>query len=90
MNTNFEKIAATSVDWWRANDGGLTNAALDLIRFGRTLDELFASLNAGEITAQDLQDTLWSWRWECKTGTEADLIDEALEYLNRHYFNGGK
>jgi hypothetical protein len=85
MNTNFEKIAAASVDWWRASDGGLTNAALDVIAIGKTIDEMFASLDAGEITVQDLQDTLWNWQWEARTGTESDLVGEALEYLNRHY-----
>jgi hypothetical protein len=84
MNTNFEKIAAASVDWWRANDGGLTHAALDIITLGKTLDELFASLDAGEITVQDLQDMLWNWQWEARTGTESDLVGEALEYLNLH------
>jgi hypothetical protein len=87
MTTNFAKIAADSVSWWRANDGGLTHAAMDIIGLGHTLDEMFASLEAGEITAQELQQTLWDWQWECRTGTESDLVGEALDYLNRHYMN---
>jgi hypothetical protein len=82
---SFEETAASKVDWWRANDGGLTMAAEDMIWFGGTIDRLFTYIEEGKMTAQEVQDYLYERQFSCRTGTEADIVGEALEYLYERY-----
>ena len=88
MNSkSFASIAAEAIDRWRAADGGLTIAALDIIRLGEYLDRLLAEVEAGEMAAQEAQDILYEMQFDCRTGTESDLVGEALEYISRFMKN---
>jgi hypothetical protein len=86
----FENIAADKVNEWRNNTGSLTNAAEDLIWFGGTIDRLFTYIEEGKMTAQEVQDYLYERQFRTNTGTEADIIGEALEYLYERYIRPNK
>jgi hypothetical protein len=83
---SFEEIAASSVDWWRASDGGLTHAAEDVIWLGGTIDRLLAKIDSGEMSAKEVQDILYEMQFTARTGSESDVIGEALEYMYERYF----
>jgi hypothetical protein len=82
---SFEEMAAKAVDWWRANDGGLTMAADDVIFMGAQIDRLFACIDSGQLTPEEVQEMLYEWQFNTRTGTESDVIGEALEYLHKRY-----
>jgi hypothetical protein len=85
VERSFEETAINKVDEWRNNNGSLTNAAENLIWFGGTIDRLFTYIEEGKMTAQEVQDYLYERQFSCRTGTEADIIGEALEYLYERY-----
>jgi hypothetical protein len=87
---NFENIAADKVNEWRNNTGMLTHAAEDTIWMGAQINRLFAMIESGELTPEEVQEDLYEWQFRTNTGTEADIIGEALEYLYERYIRPNK
>ena len=77
---NFAEIAAMTVDSWRAQDGGLTWGASDVIRLGNYIDRLFARMDAVELSPEDVMDILWEMQWAAN-GAEVSLLDDAMTRL---------
>lgn len=77
-------MCSIATEWtkeWTANDGGLTWAAADVIHVGRSLDRLLESVKRGEANPIQAMDDLYDNLCGSMTGTEADLIQEAMERL---------
>jgi hypothetical protein len=73
----IDEIEADVTENWRANDGGLTMAASDVISLAKSLKN---EIEKGERPAwvDDEKDA----RFDTNTGSESDLYDVAYEYWN--------